>query len=451
MNVPSRPRRLTVASAVVAMLALSAVPVAAQPADELTDEENAARLEALQAWLANREENLGSVNVIDTSSLPVTIPYHDVLNHVVIPVAFGDDDPLPFMFDTGAGTLLSDDIVEAHGGDVLVDLANVSGGGDVFWSPLQLYPEVSVYDVEELFDLGPINVERSDAAVTFTDVMGEGGWAPDGALYCVSPHGLFGAPAMSNAVWQIDYGTNQLSVATSVDELDHIDGAIAVPFARDSRSVSPTPIVSIGVGDGAVQAIVDTGGGIPLTINTADIATVGVEIPQDAPVNDVLSFGASGPFPSPLTFVDLPMTFGDTELTVPVAIGDNMAPGYQGNVGHGFLQHFVVTFDFTTDTMYLDPLFEGDRVPQAESPAGVGVSYSGGSFIVAAVPEGSMADEAGLEVGEIVTMIDGQNVEDVSLDEFCADYADVASETVTTESGETYDSSPVEDFYGREE
>ena len=64
------------------------------------------------------------------------------------------------------------------------------------------------------------------------------------------------------------------------------------------------------------------------------------------------------------------------------------------------------------------------------------------------VPKGGPAEQQGLKVGEVITQIDGQSVEGITADEYCARYATGAvPETVTTASGATYPADRIEGFW----
>ncbi len=275
---------------------------------------------------------------------------------------------------------------------------------------------------------------------------GQIGWASEGAFYCITPYGLIGAPLMRNAVWQVDYGAQEITVAANVDQLDHIEGAVALPFTIKDKTLSPSPHVELGVGNGTLEFVVDTGGGIPLTINTADLASVGVALPDGAPTSAALAGGAGGSFEMQLGISTIPIRFGDRELLVPVTVGDGMAPGVNGNVGHTFLKNFVVTFDWSTQTIHLDPLFEGDTLPPLPDPGGAAIGLQGDKLVVNSIPKGGPADLAGLTLGEVVTRVDGTDVTGITPDAFCA-LSETKLSTITTASGKTYDISPIEGFF----
>jgi hypothetical protein len=407
---------------------LSSGPAMAQQLD--ITEEDKPKIAALQSFLDNLDDRLPTIDRIDAARLPVTFPFREVQDHVVVDVAFGDKDPVPFMFDTGAPTLVTPELARAHGGEVLVEQLSIAGGGKLVWYPVIQFPSLTVGESLEI-----------------ADATGQVGWSGTGSFHCITQHGLFGAPAMRNAVWQIDYGAKRITVAASADQLDHVDGAISVPFTYKENALSPSPVVELGVGSGTLTFIVDTGGGIPMTINTADLATVGLEVPGDAPTSAAIAGGAAGAFESTFSGMTLPIRFGDTELETTVIVGDGMAPTTQGNIGHAFLKNFVVTFDWPNRMIHLDPLADDGSIPPIGDAASAGLAHDGEKVFVSAIARGGPADAAGLELGETVTHVDGRNIRGISQDDYCA-IAETEPKTITTESGTTYDAAPIEGFFG---
>jgi PDZ domain len=420
-------RRRVMTSAVVAALTIATPLFAQEP--QLSPEDQA-KFDKYKAFRQKIPEILPTVNVIDPGVLPLTIPFREVQEHVVVDVDFGDGVALPFMFDTGAPTFVTPELAAAHGGEVMVETPGFAAGNVLLWSPLMLMSD---------FTLG--------GKLPVAKPTGEIGWSSKSPFYCITTNGLIGAPLMRNAVWQIDYGAKEITVAADVSQLDHIDGAIAVPFKVKENTLTPNPYIDLGVGNGTLTFVVDTGGGIPLTINTADFEAVGAELPKDAPTSGALAGGAAGSFEMQISATTIPIRFGDRELRVPVTVGDGMAPGVNGNVGHTFLKNFVVTFDWSTQTIHLDPLFEGDTVPALSDPPAAGIGLQGDKLLVNAIAKGGPADRAGLTLGETVTMVDGNDVRGITQDEYCA-LSESKPSTITTESGETYDASPIEGFFG---
>ncbi len=414
-----------------AVLLSVAAPITVAEDLKLTPEEQV-KLKALTDFVKKSEEFLPTVNRIDPSLMPITLPYKLVLDHVVVDVAIGDGEALPFMFDTGAPTYITQDIADSTPGETIIETVGAAGGGQLIWSPLRSLPSMTV-----------------GGGLTIMDATGQVGWEPESGLYCISPHGLLGAPAMRNAVWQIDYGSNEITVATSVSQLEHIKGAIELPFTTKPNSLSPSPQVELGVGNGTLTFLVDTGGGIPLTINTKDLAEVGIEVLADAPVSLNLAGGAAGSFEIKLTGMQLPVKVGDKELTTTVFVGDGMAPTTAGNMGHMFLKNFVVTFDWPEKKMYLEPLAKDGSLDLISDANAAGIGMQGDKVIINSLAVGGPADKAGLSLGEVVTKVDGKGVEGISLDAFC-DMQKNKLQSVTTEAGKTYEIGTIEGFYTRQ-
>ncbi len=425
------PRSLSpIRSAILPTMIVAATVVGSANAQEITmTPDDKLKLAAFNEFMEGIADYLPTVNQISPDGLPVTFPYKAVGEQIVVDVDFGDGKKLPFMLDTGAPSYVTDEIADAHGGEVVVEMATIAGGGIIEWSPVKAYDSATIG--------GALAIERLTANV---------GWASDGPFYCITPNGLIGSQAMRNAVWQIHYGNEEITVAANVGQLDHVEDAIQIPFQIKEGGLSPTPLIELGVGNGKLSFIVDTGGGVPMTINTDAIATVGLELPEGAPASVGKSSGASGDFDTALTGLTVPIQLGDTELMVTAVVGDGLAPTTNGNMGDTFLRNFIVTFDWSTQTMYLEPLFEGDTVP-APNAAGAGINYDGETVTVSGVAVGGPADKAGLEVEEVVTKVDGMDVAGLSRDDFC-DIQQAHPKTITTASGQTYDVSVIEGFFG---
>lgn len=420
-NVPTRPSVLSALAA--AMLAIAG-PAHSQ--EIALSEEDRTKLETLNEFLNSLDTFLPTVNRLDQDSLPVTFPYRLVQGHIVVDVAFGDDQPVPFMLDTGAPTTVAKPIADKHAGDTIVEMGGRAAGNVLFWSPLKNFPKIRLGD-----------------SVDVTQVPASIGWDAE-AFFCISRNGLLGASTMRNAIWQINYGDGTVSIANSVDQLDHVDGAIALPFNHSPKSLSPSPIVELEIGNGKLTFVVDSGGGIPLTINSGSLAKVGIELPEDAPTSRNLAGGAVGSFEAEYKGMTIPAKVGGKELEVTVLVGDGMAPSTDGNMGHEFLKDYVVTFDWGNKMMYLAPL-PASQVEQFGTVSGAGYNFMDGKILVTSIASGGPADIAGLKLGEVVTAINGADVTRFSQAEYCQ-LVDYDVSTITTESGKTYDASKIKGF-----
>jgi hypothetical protein len=404
---------------VVGLILLIAVALLAAIAYGLLAGRGQAALDALGA------------TTVDEGTLPRTVPFRFVAGHIVVDATIGEsDEPVAFILDTGAPTTYSDDIAEGFAGGSLGSLAERAIDGSVLQVDVVAVPSLSLGDA------------------TFGSVGGTKGFLePDNPLSCISEHGLIGASLMKTAVWQIDYGTQRLTIAPSVDGLEHIDGAIALEFAT-SLPASPSPLLTFTSGDSELDFLLDSGSDGGLTLNPADLAAAGIDVADDAPALDLIGAGAAGTFEGTLTYAGVDMELAGLSLRdYPVAVTETLQKG-EGNVGNAFLSAFVVTIDWPNSVLYLDPVSPDGSVPPPAEPPSVRLSWDGDHVIIGTVARGSAAAEAGVALGDVVASIDDQDLEGATRDDFCALL--VAGEhegaSVETTSGATFTIVPVEGF-----
>jgi hypothetical protein len=360
---------------------------------------------------------------IDAATLPVTLTYQERADHIVVDTGFGTDETFPMMLDTGAPLNVSADLVTQFGFPVIGQQQAQAGGGTI------TSDKVGVDTV-------------TMGGLTVNTVVGISPWVDSSnPLSCVTEHGLVGGNAMSDAVWQIDYQAKTVTVSASTDGIDHVDGAITIPY-QPQQGLGETPIVGFALGSAGLPFIVDTGSSFGIVAAPADLERVGVTIPADAPTVQSRITGAAGAFDVDLAYVTSSLGLNETtSIEYPIAAGD-IVEGV-GNIGNAFLSQFVVTFDFPNATIYLDPISEDGKVAPPTIP-GATVGWDGTTAIVSSVAVGSDADRAGLKLGDVVTEADGKPI--TTQPEFCATFTGPDIAEITTESG-TYDAGIVEDFF----
>ncbi len=368
---------------------------------------------------------------VDESTLPVTVPFDFVAGHIVVEATLDDSgEPVALIVDSGAPTILSDELADQFGGEVAGHLNTAAIDGTVV--------------KEEIVPVAELHI--GDA--TFTDVGSIKGFLePDNPLSCISSNGLIGASLMKEAVWQIDYGTEQITIAPSVDGLDHIEDAIALGFVSPTAS-SPSPQLPLLAGEGTIDFLIDTGSDGSLTVNPADLAGIGIEVDPSGPAYRTEAAGSAGSYDARLLYASVDLGLGNQQLDgFPVATIESLQAG-QGNIGNAFMSNYVVTIDWPQGNIYFDPVSDDPRPP---TPPAATIGWDGERITVGGVVEGSDVAEAGLAIGQFVSSIDGQDVSAATRDDFCqlhvAERRDDVFE-LTTDDGQTYQIGPVGDFYG---
>ncbi len=381
---------------------------------------------AAMIFVAQQQQDEGGAvlvaSVVDPATLPVTVPYRDVAGAIVIDVTLGEDSrTVPMILDTGAPTIVSEELAEVFAGDTRGTIATSSADGATLTSDIVAVPRLAIGSAT-FHDVGAV-VDRID---------------PGNPFYCLSDAGFIGASLMRSAVWQIDPTTHTLTITASADDLDHIDGATVLEF-RPASAVSPSPLVELPAGEGSLTFLLDTGSDGWLATNPADLEDVGIAILDDAPSMAVLGSGAAGPVLTQARWVDA--TTGDDSLLL--AASESMPQG-QGNAGTDYLSRFVVTLDWPAGVVYLDPI--ADVAPSVPSSAALG--WDDG-FVVGSYVEG-LAGNEGLELGARVQAIEGQDVTRAPFDDFCRRLIDGPATFEMTMAGEgsvAVSVAPVDGFY----
>ncbi|CAN5857654.1 hypothetical protein BH23CHL8_BH23CHL8_21850 [soil metagenome] len=367
--------------------------------------------------------------VVDRATLPQAVPVRRVGGHLVVEAQLGGDDgSVPLILDTGAPTSISADLADRVAGGREGQIALSSVDGEDVMRDIVVVPHVRLGGAA-FSDVGVVR--------TFMNI--------DGPLGCVSRHGLIGASLMKEAVWQIDYAGGSRTIAPGVEGLDHVEGAIALPFT-DASAASPSPILEIGVGEGRLRFLVDTGSDGWLAVHPEDLAGVGVLVDPEGPAYWTQASGSAGGFLARVLYGAADVALGDHVLeALPIATIDALPPGL-GSMGNAFLRHFVVTIDWPGWMLYLDPVA---LRPEPEVPVLARVAWRGTEAVVVSFVEGPAAREAGLVIGLPVLTLDGHDLTGGSTDDPCAlalrDPADQFDMTVR--GGRTVHVAPVEDFF----
>jgi hypothetical protein len=366
---------------------------------------------------------------VDEATLPETLPLHLVAGHLVVEATF-DDDALArrMLLDSGAPSVVSDGLAERAGGVASGSLSTVTLGGEEATSSVVSLPEV-----------------RLGEAV-FSDVGAIRGFVgPDNPIRCVAEDGIIGASLMKEAVWQIDYPAGEVTIAPGIEGLDHVDGAIHLDFSLGS-SASPSPLVELPVGEGVLTFLLDTGSDGWLAVNPADLQGTGTALAPDAPASLVSAIDLAGPIATRIDWTAADIDLGGQAMWLPIATSELLPEGV-GNMGNEFLSHFVVTIDWPGQTLYLDPAGPG---PWPRVPLSVNVGWDGDGFVVGSLVEGLPETDA-IELGAPVATIEGVEVSDATLDDYCrrliGDAPETFEMTLAGEAPTTVDVAPVEDFF----
>jgi hypothetical protein len=238
-------------------------------------------------------------------------------------------------------------------------------------------------------------------------------------FYCLSDEEiLIGTGVLGQAIWQIDYQKKTLTITDTLEKLDSIEGAFRVPISIHSMA-GWTTTMATSLGED-VMVVLDTGSPFALNSTPAMIAAVG------GMQGDPRHYQVSGRI-ARLTGSD-----GIQGRLADFQLGDLALPGIRVDaaagaeypfqlIGNSVFEHFVTTFDYLHNTLYLYPQSDDylDAIQAHEQDYGFAVTRDGNAMKVMRLVMPSPASEAGLKMGDTILQINDQDYRNFSFDQYC--------------------------------
>ena len=183
-----------------------------------------------------------------------------------------------------------------------------------------------------------------------------------------------------------------------------------------------TPAVP-GAADGiSGMFMIDTGSSGALTLRRGFVKDNGLDNRHPSSLH-IKSLGASGPFEATLMRLDR-FDLAESRIDRPATrYASTESVGFpftdvDGSIGYEVLRQFVTTFDYPHRALWFERSSAfGTRTGQG-SAGFQAIKTDGVGFNVTTVLPNTAAAEAGMQVGDIITRIDGQSTKSISLNEF---------------------------------
>lgn len=340
---------------------------------------------------------------------PIVVERQAPVTHVPVELRNGklhieatvDGHTRDFLFDTGSPTVL-----ERQFADTLdLEVVGRNTGQDSHRN--QVTMEIAIVD---RLTLGDLTFRKVPVLIhDFSDA---------GMGRCLIGNGLIGSEIFSANVWRIDTQAKRLSIAASVGNLPPQSGELLRTALYDT-GYPHAPIIDYSVGYLADKAMFDTG-------NSANISFFrkAAEHPsvQGAVVDGTMARGegyegesAGGLSESgPLTrFTIADVSFPSGKLDATESIVRIMPPTL---FGAGLLRSYIVTLDYPGKQM----LLERRSKPEASrSDSGYGIAMVNGRTVVARLFAGSLAEQAGLKLGDHVIEAQGRSLTQLDGPRYC--------------------------------
>ena len=328
----------------------------------------------------------------------VIVPIRILDNHVFVAVEV-DGQPLNFMVDTGGVNLLAAAAAQRIGLSS-VGALEVRGPG-----------EKSVGSgfarVNRLAIGGAVVLARQLLRVLdmpgFDDVEG------------VQVDGVLGVEMFKRLVVQIDYARSEMLLADPV--------AYVAPASAHSLAIAffgHFPGVQGDLDGAAGQFWLDTGNRGGLVLLTPFVEAHGLAERYPTSAMTTIGWGIGGRAQGRLARGGR-LTLGGLVVEAPVLrlpAGNGGALAIRhvaGNIGGEILRRFVVAFDYARRVVHRVANADAQRLFDADR-SGLWINRHARGAVVDAVTCDGPADDAGLQVGDVVTAVDGETVDAIGLD-----------------------------------
>lgn len=305
-----------------------------------------------------------------------------------------------FIFDTGSPTMISKELAEE------LDLTVIGSNTGRDANGRAVTTKIAVL---ERLQIGGMTLR--DVPVLIAD------FRVSDPKRCFIKDGLIGSEIFPGSAWRIDTERGQLSVARRFADLPKADGQSIIAPLQD-WGYPHAPIFPYSIGKFRDNGLFDTGhsAGVVLFDKVLDNKAV-----KDAFVPGSIrkgrgsrgvSAGGAGEETDLLRFKIEELRMGDSELGKRSGTIRDAPPSL---IGLGILDTHMVTLDYPGKRFVLSP--RGEEAAERDS-VGFGLMVSEEGVRVMQLYDGSPAARAGLNLGDLVTAIDGRAlpVGDVSCD-----------------------------------
>jgi hypothetical protein len=372
------------------------------------------------ATYAPPASRIKDVSIADGAT-QTTFPFRLLSNHIYTDAWVNGQGPLLFIVDTGGENILVPSTAKALGITTEGAMAATGVGNKA----------VSV-------GLAKVKSLKAGDAIFKDQVVYVMDFIPDD-VEGVDIQGMLGFTVFKRFVTRIDYGKHEITLIEP-DHFDPEDAGTPIPFVFNGD----LPEVE-GTFDGIPGKFdIDTGSRAALTLTSPFVKRYGLRAANPKGVAAMDGWGAGGPSRS-YVIRGRELTIGSVKIPDIVTAlslqekGSFAAPSYQGNIGGGILKRFVVTFDYANHTMYLKPLPAPVADLDTYDRAGMWINAGKGGMRVMDVTAGGPAAQAGIEVGDVITRVDGKPATSVPLYELRRRLRDESPGTVvrfTVQHGE---------------
>ena len=336
--------------------------------------------------------------IIADGASSTTVPFRLLNNHIYVEATVDGKGPYTFIVDTGGHTLLSPHLIKEVGLKPIGEAVTSGAGEKHGTTGFVHFGEIAI---------GGVRLRNQDGFAT--DIY-------DKAIEGIPVDGMVGFELIRRMVTTIDYGRYMITF-TRPDRFEAgPDSGVRVPFVFYDH----VPNVLGRIGDLPARFDIDTGSRSALDITSPFVASHRLRDHFTEGTVAITGYGVGGPARSYVVRIPS-VAIGSITIEDPVVdlseahAGTFSDPNFDGNVGSALLKRFVVTFDYDRQFMYLKPIEPVPPDVDTFDRSGLWINAHGDGYEIMDVAPGSAGSQAGLAVGDLITLVDGRPVTDAKL------------------------------------
>jgi len=338
------------------------------------------------------------------SGSAAVVPVSIEAGAIIVDVSINGRGPFPLMFDTGAQDALTPETAAALGLRTEGSGTARDSGGDRVAITFTRVGSIRVGGAEM--------TDQPVAVLGLPKYLTDRGSRPPLA-------GFIGYELLARFAVRLDYDAKTLTLTPGQNF--HYDGkGERVPLAFTGR----TPVVPAAADGTSGRFVVDTGSIGALTLRREFVEAHDLEARHPVTVR-IKSLGAAGPFEAILLRLDR-FDIGDSRIERPAtrfpSIRGEGLPftDVDGSIGYEILRQFVLTFDDSRRGLWFEHSGAfGARTGQG-SAGFQAIKTTGSGFSVTTVVPNTAAADAGMQVGDVITEVDGLPAVSMSVSELAA-------------------------------
>ena len=321
---------------------------------------------------------------VDEPWIAIELPLEVFATKLYVEVEIGGK-PRRFVFDTGSPSMINAALAEELGLAVVDKRKGVDAHGTVVESDI-------------------VQADLTLDGTTFHKVpMFAADFSSSEAAQCLVGDGVLGSEVLPLCAWQIDLPESVLRCNSSLEQLNHVDGAAQQRLYDFGYPHAPIFDVRFAP-DARSKVLFDTGSPAYFTVSPPDFegtqraGGIGRTFPGSGSLG--ASLGGQAPSAAQLQAELKSLSIGGVDLGSVKAVRRELPPSL---LGASILEHFVVTLDTRTESAWFDQYREG---PYARPTFGFSLAFDENIY-VSLVWDDSPAARAGLRVGQRLSALNG--------------------------------------------